>query len=186
MIIIGITGTLGAGKGTIVDYLVNEKGFSHFSVRGFITEEIKKRGLEVNRDNMVIVANDLREKHNPAYIAEQLFEQAKVSGNNCVIESLRTIGEVEALKSKGIFYLFAVNADSIIRYNRITNRKSETDNISYETFIENETREMESDDPNKQNLSACIKMADFLFINNGTIEEFNQKIQGVLNEIIKK
>jgi dephospho-CoA kinase len=93
---------------------------------------------------------------------------------------------VEALKSKGIFYLFAVNADSIIRYNRITNRKSETDNISYETFIENETREMESDDPNKQNLSACIKMADFLFINNGTIEEFNQKIQGVLNEIIKK
>ena len=27
MIIIGITGTLGAGKGTIVDYLVKEKGF---------------------------------------------------------------------------------------------------------------------------------------------------------------
>jgi len=32
----------------------------------------------------------------------------------------------------------------------------------------------------------AFKMADFLFINNGTIEEFNQKIQGVLNEIIKK
>ena len=33
MIIIGITGTLGAGKGTIVDYLVKQKGFVHYSVR---------------------------------------------------------------------------------------------------------------------------------------------------------
>ncbi len=32
MIIIGITGTLGAGKGTIVDYLVKEKGLKNVSV----------------------------------------------------------------------------------------------------------------------------------------------------------
>ena len=49
MITIGITGTLGAGKGTIVDYLVKNRGFVHYSVRAFITEEIKKRGMEVNR-----------------------------------------------------------------------------------------------------------------------------------------
>ena len=45
MITIGITGTLGAGKGTIVDYLVKNRGFVHYSVRAFITEEIKRRGL---------------------------------------------------------------------------------------------------------------------------------------------
>jgi dephospho-CoA kinase len=186
MIIIGITGTIGAGKGTIVEYLVNNKGYSHFSVRGFISEEIKERGLDVNRDNMVVVANDLREKNNPAYIIEQLFEQAKTSGNNCVIESLRTVGEVESLKSKGNFFLFAVDANPEIRYERIKLRMSETDNISFDTFVENEQREMDSDDPNKQNLSACMKIADFIFINNGTVEELYQKIQRVLNEIIKK
>ena len=54
MIIIGITGTLGAGKGTIVDYLIKTKGFTHYSVRAFITKEIEKRKLPVNRDSMVI------------------------------------------------------------------------------------------------------------------------------------
>ena len=39
MITIGITGTLGAGKGTIVEYLQKEKGFSHYSVRAFLTDE---------------------------------------------------------------------------------------------------------------------------------------------------
>ena len=79
MIIIGITGTLGAGKGTIVEFLLDKKGFSHFSVRAFITEEIIRRGLPVNRDSMVQVANDLRAKHTPSYIVEQLFDQANRS-----------------------------------------------------------------------------------------------------------
>ena len=52
MIIIGITGTLGAGKGTIVDYLVKNKGYHHYSVRAYLTEEIKRRNLPVNRDSM--------------------------------------------------------------------------------------------------------------------------------------
>ena len=33
-IIIGITGTLGAGKGTVVEYL-KKKSFKHYSVRSF-------------------------------------------------------------------------------------------------------------------------------------------------------
>lgn len=60
MKIIGITGTLGAGKGTIVDYLVQQYGFVHFSVRAYLIQQIQKANLAVNRDSMVIVANELR------------------------------------------------------------------------------------------------------------------------------
>ena len=77
MITIGITGTIGAGKGTIVDYLVKEKGFVHFSVRDFITKEIQRRGMPVNRDSMTIVGNDLRATNSPAYITESLYKQAQ-------------------------------------------------------------------------------------------------------------
>ncbi|MCX6272080.1 MAG: AAA family ATPase [Bacteroidetes bacterium] len=185
MIIIGITGTLGAGKGTIVDYLVEEKGFTHYSVRGYLTGEIEKRGLPVNRDSMVLVANDLRSHHSPAYMAEVLYEKAVISGNNCIIESIRTAGEIISLRSKGSFYLFAVDADPQLRYSRISTRASETDHITFETFLDNEKREMESKDPNHQNLHKCIELADFVFDNNSTKEVLYQQVEVVLNNILK-
>jgi dephospho-CoA kinase len=70
--IIGITGTLGAGKGAIVDFLV-EKGFQHHSVRSYLRQRVEERGLAVNRDSFVAVANELRREHSPSYIVEQVW-----------------------------------------------------------------------------------------------------------------
>ena len=179
--IIGITGTLGAGKGAIVEYLA-QKGFRHYSVREFLTEEINKRSLPINRDSMVLVANQLREINSPSYIIEKLMEKAKQEGGNSIIESVRTQGEAEKIKEGGI--LLAIDADLQIRYSRISGRQSETDRISFERFREDERREIFSTDPNKQNLSACIKMADFVLNNDGTLEDLHRQIEEVYRKII--
>ena len=183
MIIIGITGTLGAGKGTLVDYLIKNKGFAHFSVRDFLVRELEKRGMEVNRDTMTSLANELRANHSPSYITDQLYEQAKKAGKNSIIESIRTPGEITSLRAKGDFYLFAVDADPKVRYERISLRKSATDNIDFETFLANEKREMTATDPNKQNLSVCIKQADFVFDNNGDLDKLYGQLISVLNRL---
>ncbi len=182
MNIIGITGTLGAGKGTIVDYLI-KKGYAHYSVRAFIAEEVKRRGMEVNRDSLTLVANDLRASHSPSYITDCLYEKAAASGSDAVIESVRTVGEIKSLRAKGNFTLFAVDADRRIRYERAFARKSETDSVSFETFVANEEGEMSPDDPNKQNLAACIASADYLFHNDGSIDELNAQVENVLNKM---
>ncbi|MEI7562921.1 MAG: AAA family ATPase [bacterium] len=65
MFIIGLTGTLGSGKGTVVDYLTQKYHFEHLSATVFITEEIIRRNLPVDRDNMRIVADDLRRIYGP-------------------------------------------------------------------------------------------------------------------------
>jgi len=56
--------------------------------------------MEINRDSMVIVANELREKYGAGFIAQELYEQAEKSGDNTIIESIRTPGEIELLRSK--------------------------------------------------------------------------------------
>lgn len=171
MKIIGITGTLGAGKGTIVDYLKKEKGFLHFSVREYLIREIESRGLIVDRDSMTSVANDLRAKNSPSFIIEELYNEASKTNKNSIIESIRTPGEIDFLKKQGNFILLAIDADAKQRFERIKLRASETDGINFETFIASEGREMTSTDPNKQNLAKCIDLADVVLNNNGSISQ---------------
>ena len=183
MLIIGITGTLGAGKGTVVEYLVEARGFMHYSVRAYLLNEIRKRSMPENRDSMVMVANELRGLHGPSYVTDQLYFEAAREGKNCIIESIRTPGEIDSLRKKGRFFLFAVDADPKLRYERIVARSSETDDISFSTFIENENREMNASDPNKQNLKACIGQADFVISNDGSKEELFFEVEKILGQI---
>lgn len=183
MICIGITGTLGAGKGTVVEYLEKSRGFRHFSVRNFLLDIIRRESMPENRDSMFLLGNRLRKEHGPSYVVDCLYEDAAAGGKNCIIESIRTPGEALSLRSKGKFCLLAVDADPQTRYKRITERKSETDSVSFETFLENEEREMTSDDPNKQNLKECIRMADFVLTNNGSMEKLYAQIEKILKKI---
>jgi dCMP deaminase len=183
--IIGITGTLAAGKGTIVEHL-ESKGFKHFSVRAYLRQIVEERGMEVNRDSFVAVANELREKNSPSFIAEELYRQAAEAGGDVIIESIRTEGEVNALKGKGNFYLFAIDANSKLRYDRAIGRASETDSVSYETFVANEEREWANTDPTKGNLKRCIELSDFTFSNEGSLEELHAQVDAVLNKLSNK
>ena len=184
MVIIGITGTLGAGKGTVVDYLVKEKNFRHYSVRQYLIDKIKKQGLPVNRDTMTSTANALRKDHHSAFIIEELYRQAKDQKQNAIIESIRTPGEIDFLRTQGEFFLFALDAKPETRYKRILSRGSETDHVDYETFLSNELREMSTTDPNKQNLGKCIQMADFRVNNDGDVQTLYEEIDNILREIL--
>lgn len=180
--IIGITGTIGSGKDTLMELLKNEYGFKHYSVRQYLTERLEEDGLELNRTNMTHLANSLREENHPAYIIEQLFLKAKNEGGNAVIESIRTPGEVEFLKEHADFHLFAVDADPNLRYERVQERKSVTDRVDFNTFMAEEQREMSNDEPHMQNIAACVRLASENFRNNASIDMFYKKVRKTLDK----
>jgi dephospho-CoA kinase len=181
--IIWITWTLGAGKWTISDYLIEKKWFKHYSVSGYITQEIKKRWMEINRDSMYQVWRDLKKQNWADFIVKELYKKAKQEWNNAIIESIRSPWEVDWLKELDDFKLISVDADIKIRYDRIKLRWSEKDNVDFQTFVANNERERDSDstDPTKINLSKCIALADSKINNNWNFEELYNQI----NEIIK-
>lgn len=176
--IIGITGTLGAGKTTAANYL-KSKGFTHYSVRAFIAQEVEKRGLPINRDTLVGIGNELRAEHGPAHIVAELCKRAHCEEGNSVIESVRAVGEADELREHG-GHILAINANSRLRYDRARLESGATVPQSYEEFIRQEEREMHSDDPTKQNIAAVMLRADYQVLNNGTIPELERQIDAFL------
>lgn len=183
--LIGITGTIGAGKGTVVSYLVEQKGFVHYSVRAYIEQKVEEKGLTVNRDTLTQVSNELRKNTSPSYIVDQLIQRAKTDGRDAVIESIRTIPEAEAIQHEPDAYLFAVDAGIHTRYERIVGRGTRTDDISFDTFKAQEEREMQSDEPYKQNLAGTIARADYVFENSGSIDALHADVERVLQKAVK-
>jgi dephospho-CoA kinase len=182
--IIGITGTDGAGKGAVVECL-KTKGFTHYSVRSLITAEIEKRGLEIHRPHMKLVGNAMRAEYGGSVMVKTATETAAAAGVvDFVIESLRTVAEVELLhESKGL--LLAVDADQHVRYERIYNRGSETDQITFDEFVTQEVSESTSTNVAEQNKVAVMQLADHTIMNDGIIEELHTKVEEWLQGLEK-
>ncbi len=181
--ILGITGTNGAGKGAVVDYLVTQKGFTHYSVRELILEEVKRRGLELNRVNIGATGTLMRQENEPAYFTNTFMARAKAAGKeDIVIESIRTLAEAENIRLHGGFTV-GVDAPENIRYERITARGSVTDKVSFEDFRvqeDAEYRPKDASDPTQMNVLGVLQTVDYMLMNDGTLEEFHAKMEEML------
>jgi dephospho-CoA kinase len=179
--LIGITGTLGAGKGAAVDYLVTQKNYRHVSARAIWTKELNERGLPIDRDTMTVFANEQRARHGAAYFMKVALATVSSESEKVVIESVRTVAEVEMLRSRGGI-LLAIDADIKERYKRISGRKSSLDKVSYDVFVRQEKDEMMNNDPNKQNISRVMQMADYKINNNRPLKLLREEVEFFLKK----
>ncbi len=170
-------GPLGAGKGTVAEYLHKKHNFIYLSMRNFIAEEVLKRGLLVNPQTIVKVAAEVRAEHGGHYVLEQLLTRA-ASGRKVVIESIRTENEVQALKAKG-GVLWALEADAQTRYARTAGRAFEHDRISFAEFEAKDKADIAE-------LAAIRALADVAIENIGSRPELEQKVDKEVLELQKK
>lgn len=183
--IIGITGFLASGKGAVSDIL-KEKGFIIYSCSDEIRDFCKKKNIELTRDNLQKIGNDLRKEHGPDYLSKRIVEKIILNGldKNYVVESIRTLGEIEELKKLPNFTLVFIDADSKIRYKRAKERLKEKEHIdSYEDFMASENKELSSNDLFSQNLLGCKKKAAFIINNDRTLEDLKKETEDTLLKI---
>jgi len=179
MMIIGLTGTFGAGKGAVADIL-KKNGFQQLVMSDVLREECRKEKIEENRDNLLAMGNKLRAEFGSGIIMKRLINKAKQEGyKDVIIDGIRSIGEVEELKkSDGV--LIAVDAPLDARYERILKRGTSKDNINFEEFKKQEKNELNK--PGTQ-LGRCVDMAEYKIINNGTLEQLEKRVAEILTKL---
>lgn len=113
--IIGLTGTNAAGKGTVAKYLV-EKGFRYYSLSDELRQLLKKRKIPATRANLIEGGKYYRKRFGRGYLAAVVIK--KIKDKNGVVDSIRNLGEVAELKKQKNFFLIAVDAPVQIRFRR--------------------------------------------------------------------
>jgi dephospho-CoA kinase len=177
--IIGITGTIGAGKGTVVEYL-KQRGFSHYSSSGILREILAERGLPATRLNMSTLADELMQQYEGG-VLQVSHERAQEAGDkNYILEAIHRESEAAYIRSIGGVIL-GVDADIRTRFERSVRRgDGEKDDVTFEEFLENSKREDDGRGETGANIRAVLKNADVIITNNGTTEELTEQVDRAL------
>jgi dephospho-CoA kinase len=184
MRLIGISGTNGSGKDTLAVIMEKDFGFCFISVSDMLRNELKKRNVPIERQNLRQLSHEWRIKHGLGYLIDRAVKEFKPKQNKfkgLVVSSLRNHGEAKRLHGLGGQVVW-LDAEPRLRYGRIMARnRSEEDDKTFNQFIAEEQAEMEGTDQAALDLANVKKMADIFLMNDYTdLEHFKTAAQKAL------
>jgi dephospho-CoA kinase len=186
-LVVGIAGTLLAGKGTVVSIL-KSKGFKHVSIRDLIKEELARQNISPSRMAMQDMGNEMRKKYGLGYWMKMALEKFESDEAPLIIESLRNPAEIDYLKKHSKFFLIGMDAPFELRFERVKKRDADLDRKDQDTFVFDDARDKGFNEPmSGQQTGMCLVQADFLIYNDEEFEKLeDSKIYREVNEIYDK
>ncbi len=166
--LVGLTGRNASGKTTVVSWF-SSKGVRTTSCSDSIRSWLIEQGIPESRDSLIEGGRELRRRGGAGILAEMLLEA--LDGEDAVIDSIRTPGEVEVLRNRSDFILIEIKAGVDSRWSRSQSRGRTGDPTKKETFLAQEKSEEVAQDDAGQALNATAEMADLVILNNGGLDE---------------
>ena len=160
--LIGLTGKNASGKSTVVNWF-SKKGLETLSCSDSIRAWLAEQNIEPTRDALIEGGRELRRKGGAGILAEMLLDI--LDGKDAVVDSIRTPGEVEALRKRDDFMLIEIRANTETRWERLQSRARAGDPLDKDTFIEQENAEAVAKDAAGQALNATAELADLVILN---------------------
>ncbi len=178
--IIGITGTMGSGKGEIANYLI-KKGFEYYCFSDILKEEARKRNIKPTRKNLQKLGNDIKkDKANRGILAKRILGRIKT--DKAVLDGIRNVDEVRELRKTKEFFLIGINVEQKLRFLRMKKRARPGDPAGFNDFKKLDDKENKGVTKG-QEINKCLEMADFTVINDGSLGKLKEKTEGILKNI---
>jgi dephospho-CoA kinase len=168
VVIICLTGMPGAGKSTVANSL-KDKGFLVITMGDVIREEAIRLNLDLGDANLGKLMIKMRNEMGQGAIAELVIKRIKAeiggSASNgdpsvVIVDGIRSIAEVNALKRIGDVRLLAIHASADIRFVHMKKRARTDAPLAQNDFRERDSREL------SVGISEAIALADEAISNN--------------------
>ncbi len=180
MIVIGLIGSMAAGKSTATDYLAQKYGAARYRFSDLLRDLVRRLYLPETRDNLIQISIVLRKEFGQDLLARTLAEDIKKNKDNdyVIAEGIRREEDIKFLKELPGFHLISIDADIQTRYNRLKTRGENEDDTTktFEEFVADHERETE------KSIIPLLEKAEFKLNNNGDAASLYTQI----DEIIKK
>lgn len=175
--LIGLLGTIGAGKTTVSEYLVNKHDFYKVTMGDLVREVTKKEGLELTRENLQAIQKKYRDNFGQEYFIKETIKRLKESGReNLLIDGIRTPTDATEAKKAGAI-LVLIDAPKKARFERLRARKREGDAQTFEQFLRQEKREWEM-----LHFRESLKYVDYKIDNYRSIRELYKQVDDLLKK----
>jgi dephospho-CoA kinase len=179
--IVGTAGMPGAGK-AVVSRVAKEKDWDIVVMGDVIREETRSRGLEPTPENIGKIMLKLREEEGTAVVAKRCLPKiAEANSDMVLVDGIRSLAEMyEFEKNFPQFILIAVHSSPETRFERLFRRKRSDDSAGWGGFVDRDLREL------SVGQGSVIALADYMIVNEGTLEECKARIREVLDVVIKR
>lgn len=181
--IIGLTGTLSSGKGIVAEFL-KKKGFVYLSLSDELREIAKEKKIELTRENLQNLGNQLREEQGTGILAELVREKIKNQEyTKAIVDAIRNPAEIIELRKIKDFFLISVDAPFKIRFNRIVERNRESDPKTWDDFLKVDARDQREENEKGQQVRKCMEQAEFTIINDKELKDLEDTIRILFQKI---
>jgi len=180
MKVLAFTGMPCSGKTEAVK-VAKEMGIPVIRMGDMVWEEVKNRGLPLDNKNVGNVADQMRNEHGKDIWARRALTKIRILDKTdiIVIDGIRNVEEIDTFKKKlgKEFIVIVITASDETRRKRVLDRGRQDDSTNIEDLEERDKREL------RWGLGAVIAAADVVISNEGSIDEFRDKIRKTLDKI---